>query len=171
MQVSDFLYLAMGCGIVALVGYHIMRQWLIKPTYTHLEGDQTKAKEWLEKNGYEITRVKECAEWTLYLDTQSIREKLMVDFIVRKHGKYYAVIVQDKINYVSLPSDAQLNWYSIFTLYSVSGILQLDLHEETIHSIDFDLRQPKLVTIRKIFNRFTWFFAGIACAFMWIHKA
>src|SRR5579875_660349 len=79
--------------IVIFVGISILKSLKTREVYPILQGHIQTTRDWLEKSGYEIVRVHDFGECIGYYDTQTIHKQLIADFIVRKHGRYYAVIV------------------------------------------------------------------------------
>lgn len=164
----DVFALLMCAGIV---------YWLVKSIFsqlrhrseTPLRGKLSAARDWLEANGYRIIRVRERGEWVGYYGDKAFKKSLIADFVVRKGAKSYAVkLVQSRDQGVNGVKLRDL-WFPLYTAFHVQGILHLDVDQERVHVIDFEIKRPSYVLWRTVFNRMLWFLAGAVVALAWFH--
>ncbi len=135
-----------------------------------LNGHLHIARDWLEDNGYEIVRSSGIAGFSAYYDKEVIQEKLVADFIVRKFGKYYAVLVSEEKEQLLDKEQIFYTWYPIYSVFAVHGILEVNVHTEQIREIDFEISPPRFVSFRRVIQRAIWFASGIACAIMVMYR-
>ncbi len=166
---QDGVGLIIGLGFVLLVLRSMFQHWRNNRSDTPLKGKMSVAKAWLEENNYQIIRVRERSEWVGFYDAREFRKQYIADFIVRRGGKYYAVKVLNA-------REGSLNglkmrdlWYPLQQGFAVDGILHLDLDHDKAHTVDFELKSPSYVWIRKMVHRLLWLLAGMLLALVLFH--
>jgi hypothetical protein len=134
-----------------------------------LHGHLQAARDWLSESGYDIVHTSGTAGFSAYWDKEVLQENLVADFIVRKFGKYYAVIVRADESHSDKEQIFQ-SWFPIYSAFAVHGILEINIHTEHIREIDFDISPPRFVFLRRVLQRTIWFLSGIACAIMVMYR-
>jgi hypothetical protein len=157
-----------GILLVWLVLRSMFRQWR-QTDSVPLRGKYKAAREWLEENGYQITRVRQRVEWIGYYDQRSFSKQLIADFIVRQGARYYAVKVVNARETGVNGQKLRDQWYPLYIAYGVHGVLHIDVDHEQVHVVDFSVKTPSYVLWRRILNRSLWLLSGIVIAFAWIH--
>lgn len=165
----DGVALIIGLGFVLIVIRSMFQHWRHNMSETPLKGKQNEAKEWLEENNYQILRIRERSEWIGFYGAREFRKQYISDFIVRKSGKYYAVKVlstrEGSLNGLKLRD----MWYPLQQAFAVDGVLHLDLDHDKAHVVDFQLKSPSYVWVRKATHRLLWLLAGMLLALVWFH--
>jgi hypothetical protein len=168
MGLRDALVVLLCAGIVLWFVRSIFSQWRNR-SETPLRGKLSAAREWLEANGYRVLRVRERGEWIGYYGDKEFKRSLIADFIVRKGAKYYAVkLVQSRERGVNGAKLRDL-WFPLYTAFQVQGILHVDVDQERVQVIDFEIKYPSYVLWRTVVNRSLWFLAGAVLALVWFH--
>jgi hypothetical protein len=169
MHWSDGLAIVIGCGFLYIIIRSITLQvW--RNTDAPLRGKQKAAQEWLEANGYKVLKVRERGRFISYYDSRAFEKQIIADFIVRHAGKLYAVKVQNAREQSVSGQRLRSDWYPLFAVLGVDGILHIDLERDEVHVIDFDVKSPSYVTWRKVTNRSLWFLSGVLIALAWFHR-
>ncbi len=95
----------------------------------------------------------------------------MPHFIVRKFGKYYAVLVRGQEEEPKFYAEQIYRvWFPICSVFAVHGILEMNVQTEHIRMIDFEINPPKFVYLRRFMRRSMWFLGGVLCAFMVMYR-
>lgn len=154
-------------ALVVLLRPHLERKATSPPLSDHLK----RAEDWLQANGYHVVRGRQEAEWIGYHDNDEFRKLLAVDFIARKGADYYAVKVTQMAEVEVSGLRLREEWFPVWNAFSVKGILHLDVMEGRAHTIDFDLKVPRYVGVRRLGHRTGWVLAGALAMFAWLHHA
>lgn len=170
MQWSDFLVIIACVAFVGFILRSMFSQWRGIDSGVALKGKYQAAREWLEGNGYRVIRIREHAEWAGYYNEKEYRKQLVADFIVRHGPKMYAVKVSSARDEPITAQRMRDYWYLFYTVFGVHGVLHIDVAEERIAVIDFDVQFPRYVYWKKVINRTVWFLSGMIFTFILIHK-
>lgn len=135
-----------------------------------MEGNLHIAGEWLCENGFDIVHRSRSAQFAVYWDKEVLQEKLVAHFIVRKAGKFYAVIVRNQEESSFNKEQVYSQWFPIFNAFAVHGVLELNIHTEHIRFINFEIASPRFVYWRRVMQRSIWFLSGVMCAIMVMYK-
>ena len=135
-----------------------------------LNGHLQMTQDWLSDSGYDIVHTSGTAGFSAYWDREVLQKKLVADFIVRRFGKYYAVIVRGEEESEFDKDQIFRSWYPIYSAFGVHGILEVNIHTEHIREIDFDISPPRFVFLRRVIHRMIWFASGIVCAIMVMYR-
>lgn len=163
----DGIALIIGFGFVLIVIRSMFQHWHHTRSETPVKGKLNAAKEWLEENQYQVMRVRVRSEWIGFYDSREFRKQYIADFIVRKGGKYYAVKVLSTREGTLNGLKMRDLWYPLQQAFAVDGVLHLDLDHDKAHVVDFQLKSPSYVWIRKTIHRMLWLLAGMLLALMW----
>ncbi|QQE76964.1 hypothetical protein [Alicyclobacillus sp. SO9] len=158
-----------GAAFVLLVLKSMFGQWRQSDNKTPLRGRFSTAKEWLEENGYKILKIRQRSEWVGYYDSREFRKQYIADFVVKKGAKSYAVKLQSARDKGLSGQKVRDMWYPLFTAFQVDGILHLDVDNDKVHLIDFQLKSPGFVRWRTFVNRSLWFLSGMIAALALFH--
>lgn len=161
--------LVIGGLFVLLILRSMLRQWRQGDSKVPLRGRLHAAREWMQENGYHVVRVRQRSEWVGYYDSREFRKQYIADFIARKGAKYYAVKVLSSREKGLNGLKMRDQWFPLYMGFRVDGILHLDVDNERVHEVDFELKSPAFVIWRKIINRSLWFLAGMIVALAWFH--
>ncbi|WP_146822588.1 hypothetical protein [Alicyclobacillus suci] len=152
----------MWCVAKSLVG-----AWPRKQKEASLDGLLQRGLQWLMDNGYDVLKVEKTAKYTGYIDECSIGYQEAADFIARKNGREYAVIV----GLEDLSHDEICRrYFPLFAILDVQELIFLNLRDESVHYVDFQLHRPKRYYVRHLVYRGLWFSGGILFAFALLHR-
>ncbi|MCL6517787.1 hypothetical protein [Alicyclobacillus sp.] len=170
MQGEDVWAILLGAAFLLLVARSLMsRSWQSTPV--PLEGPHQAARRWLEDNGYIIVAVRPEAEWHAYHGAQHVQRTLFADFLVRQGARYFAVVLARNLTDGALESRLAADWYLITQAFGVEGLLHVDVENELVHEVDFELTHPPSYRWRQLLNRSLWFLGGVLFAFALFHAA
>lgn len=169
MQIREAFALMIGVGVLLLVVRSILQQWRSRAPGTPLRGKFKAAEEWLEGNGYHIIRVRDRGEWTGFYGDRQFRKQLIADFIVRQGAKTYAVKLVSARERSVNGSKLRDTWFPMSIVFGVKGILHVDVENERVHIVDFELKSPRRVIWAKVINRGLWLLSGMLIALTWMH--
>jgi hypothetical protein len=157
-------------GLVAWVGKTMFASLRFGEQEIPLEGHLFACDKYLRANDYEVTGTKENAGWEMDISQLSHREKMVVDFIARKDGIYYAVKVRtakdDQLDVQALLS----SFHTLCFLSGVEHLLYVDVETEEVQHIPVHTYFCKRVLRRKMIYRGLWFAGGLLTAVAWMHK-
>ncbi|MCL6594107.1 MAG: hypothetical protein K6T31_09040, partial [Alicyclobacillus sp.] len=95
---------------------------------------------------------------------------LVADFIVRQGARYYAVRLARPRDPLVSGVKLRDEWYPLYVALGVHGILHVDVEEEQVQVVDFEVRQPSYLAWRRMVNRSLWFLGGALAALAWLHS-
>ncbi|MDQ0188372.1 hypothetical protein JI721_15635 [Alicyclobacillus cycloheptanicus] len=170
MQLREAFALMIGLGVLLLVARSIINQWRGRGAGTPLRGKFKAAQEWLEANGYHILRVRDRGEWTGYYGTRAFHKHLIADFIVRQGGKTYVVKLASAREKGMNGAKLRDTWYPMYVVFGVKGILHVDVENEQVQVVDFEVKPPPHVVWSKVINRALWLLSGMLIALVWMHS-
>lgn len=170
MSWLDVPFEAVSVSVVILVLRSIWVSWRNRENIEPPRGPKTQCQSWLIENGYDIVQVNDLAEWTAYIDSDTHRVEFLVDFIVRKYGKYYAVKVRHHGDPELTEAELRREWYPLTSIFGVSGAIYIDVEYERVQYIEFEIRSPRRVLVRRVVNRSLWFTAGLVVAVALMHQ-
>ncbi|MFB5191159.1 hypothetical protein [Alicyclobacillus fastidiosus] len=132
------------------------------------DGLLQSALRWLEDNNYDVLNAQKKAGYTAYVGDSLVGYKEEADFIARKNGHEYAVIV----GLEDLPEDEICGrYFPLFTILDVQGIIFLNMRDESVRHVEFKLHRPRRYQFRHLVYRSLWFSGGIVFAFALLHRA
>lgn len=122
----------------------------------------------LQMNGYEILKADNEAKYIGHVDASTIQYRENAHFIARKNGYEYAVFVG-----IDMPCEDEVcrRYFPLFVILDVRGLIFLNLADESIHHVDFNVFRSRRYRIRHLLYRGMWFTGGIVFAFAWLHRA
>lgn len=129
-----------------------------------------RAQAWLATQGYVVVRGRQEAEWIGYHDKDEFRKLLSVDYIVRKGADYYAVKLTHTAGTEVSGLKLREEWYPLWNAFGVKGIIHLDVLENQSHTIDFEVKTPYYVRLRRLSLRSGLMATGALVMFAWMHR-
>ncbi len=162
--------------LFALAGCLAMVYWLGKsvffskrPTEVPLRGKLSAARNWLDDNGYQIVRVRDRVEFAAFYGDKEYKKSFIADFVVRKGAKYYAVKLASARDTGVSGAKLREQWFPVYVVFGVQGILRIDVDEERVQVIDFSWKTPGHLRRRAMMQRLGWFLLGVLVAMAWLH--
>ncbi|MFX4302617.1 hypothetical protein ACOJUR_10240 [Alicyclobacillus tolerans] len=132
-----------------------------------LRGHPSIVRNYLLSNGYTILYTRPMARLKGYWDRVFFEEQYEVNFIVRKNGKVYAVhVTANELSNQPNQQDLMQQWFPIFVIFHVQSILLMNLHDESVIEIDFEIRKPIYVRQKQLLLNAGILFTGILIGIM-----
>lgn len=156
--------------VIALIGAALRPRRTVVPKAPPLNHHAELAEAWLASQGYIVVRDRQEAEWIAYHDKDEFRKRLSVDYIVRQGASYYAVKLTQTSDIEVSGLRLREEWYPLWNAFGVKGIIQLDVYANQAHTIDFEIKQPRYVMLRRWSAKSSWLAAGAFMMFAWMHR-
>lgn len=170
MSWVDVPFSLSAAGLVAWVGKTMFASLKLSKWEVPVEGQLQQCQKYLLNNEYEIVHSREVVSWDLEIDKDCYSEQILVDFIVRRDGIYYAVMVRRSSDEALGGQKLLSKFQTAAILCGVVDVLYVDIEEEVAHKIKIVQHFAKRVRRRRMIHRGLWFGAGILSAVAWMHR-
>lgn len=143
MTQTDFWILGAICGVI--LTYYLLKYWrsyIIKLKISKAQKGEKKAKDFLEKHGYEVIDIQPRIPILTQVNGRSYKNHVKVDFIVKRDGKRYVVEVKTG-KQVERPvsADIRRQLLEYYLMYRTDGALVLDMTNEKIYDVEFNIKR------------------------------
>jgi hypothetical protein len=142
--------------MIAFIVFALVRKWISasrpdkekKGETSTIRGDVPAL---LRRLGYEVVREKERVPFTVEAAGQTYESRLFIDYIARKDGKWFLVIVARERKPLRMSGAGLRDFFlSMYLLYRPEGILYVDRDKGLVKPISFDVPSPSFEKERSL---------------------